>query len=213
MPLCVCACVSARVYACLGVFFTYLNWCVCTQGECTCQCVFFLSVPSPLLAQVLSGELQQSCGSTDRCMGGWGFISLSVSAFPLLLTNLSPPLRYYCTVTYLHKETSKYCGCCFLGGWSDIFNSGWAKLLSTDGCFWINLNKKMLLCDLSSKYFLCKPSSVVRLSKSGSIILVITTFILCSWRISGLVHCPILICGFTAWKQTWFCIAFSINTP
>lgn len=89
------------------LFFLCLDWCVFVLGVSVSGAVCFsvcLSVTSPLLTQVLSGELQQSCGSADRCMGGGGGgISVCLSLYLSLPLSLSPPLRYYCTVIYLHK--------------------------------------------------------------------------------------------------------------
>lgn len=57
----------------------------------------------------------------------------------------------------------------------------------------------------SSKCFLCKPSSLVRLSKSGRLILVNTTFILFSWRLSGLlVHSPVFCGMLELWNKASF---------
>lgn len=76
---CLCLCVWTSV---VFFFFFHLSRLVCLYSGRVhvVVCVFpCLSVPSPLLAQVLSGELQQSRRLADRCMGGGGRLSLSLS--------------------------------------------------------------------------------------------------------------------------------------
>lgn len=92
-------------------FCTYLC-CVCTQmRECVCvsSC---LPVASPLLTHVLSGELQQSCRSTGRCMGGGGggvgrgYFCLSSTLSPFFSLCLSI-LLFFPSITHVPLTTAE----------------------------------------------------------------------------------------------------------
>lgn len=200
-------CVGVHAFVCVNFcdtfflsffFFTRLG-CLCSfSGRARAAAalvivpVFFffftcLSIPSPLLAQMLSGELQQSCRSADgwEGWGGWGgslclhirLSLLSVAHVPLTTTEI----LLHCD---LFAWTSKYCGRSFFFSLVIFLTQvvNWWLFLKI--IFW---NKIVLLRDLSLKCFLCQPSSVVRFSKSGSLILVNTVFVLFSWRLVGLL--------------------------
>lgn len=114
-PLCRCVfvhvlalvfgCVSTSV--CVFCFFLSLSprlVCLYSGRVHVAVCVFpCLSVPSPLLTQVLSGELQQSCGSADRCTSGGLYPSLSLSVCLYICLSL-PSVTLTTTEILLHCD-------------------------------------------------------------------------------------------------------------
>lgn len=116
-PLCRCVfvhvlalvfgCVSTSVCVCVCFFSLSLSprlVCLYSGRVHVAVCVFpCLSVPSPLLTQVLSGELQQSCGSADRCMSGGLYPSLSLCLFVYICLSL-PSVTLTTTEILLHCD-------------------------------------------------------------------------------------------------------------